>query len=99
MMKINSFKKLLSIIALCILPMFACSNSDNNQGGGGNNNDEPTSEVEININTALTGDLIPEDFSGLSVETGSIRINNAHYNGYFLVGKMHKLCKFLKIWD
>ena len=86
MMKINSFKKLLSIILFCMLPMFACSNSDNNQGGEGNNNDDSTSEMEININTALTGDLIPEDFSGLSVETGSVRINNAHYNGYFFSG-------------
>lgn len=99
MMKIKSFKKLLSIISLCMLPMFACSNSDNVQGGEGSNNDDSTSEMEININTALTGDLIPEDFSGLSVETGCVRINNAHYNGYFFSGDNAQTLQILKIWD
>lgn len=81
----NFFKLLFT--TLCILPMLhACSSSDKNQGGG-NDGDESASAMEISINTASTGDLIPEDFSGISVETGSVRKNNARYNGYFFSDK------------
>lgn len=76
-MKTKSFKLLLSLSSL-LLMSFACSDSDKNKENGG---ETSVSDMEINIKASSTGDLIPADFSGLSVETGSVRKGNAHYDG------------------
>ncbi|MGM9749358.1 MAG: hypothetical protein ACI3ZN_11210 [Candidatus Cryptobacteroides sp.] len=43
-------------------------------------------DVNLSIDTSMTGDRIPEDFIGLSVETGSLRVGNGgfkQYSGHF----------------
>lgn len=49
--------------------------------------DTPTNEIqapiELKINSNSMGDYIPEDFIGLSFETGSVRNNNAGMRGRF----------------
>ncbi len=46
-------------------------------------NDITIYPVELLVNTTIKGDLISEDFIGLSFETGSVRTNNAGVNGQF----------------
>ncbi len=49
-----------------------------------NGNDVSTvTDVQVSIDIENPSDAIPEDFIGLSFETGSVRINNAHTDGYF----------------
>lgn len=78
-MKANSLKLVLSMFGLLSLSS-ACGGSGESKGNGG----EKSSDIKISINNSSTGDLIPADFSGLSVETGSVRKGNAHYDGQWL---------------
>lgn len=93
MMKMNSFKVCVSLSSLLFMS-FACSDSDKNKEDTGN---IFASNVEISINTSSVGDLIPADFSGLSVETGSVRKGNAHYDGqWFFSGKNSQTLQIFK---
>lgn len=49
----------------------------------GESSKEISTDITATVDVTSPGDRIPEDFIGLSFETGSVRINNAHTKGYF----------------
>lgn len=72
------------ILILILLTLPSILHSCNHSGGQGMPvNTEGPSPIGLAVNLGVIGDLIPEDFIGLSFETGSARINNAGMVGYF----------------
>ena len=80
-MKRNSLHSLL-FASFALLFATSCSDGNNNQKSG----DDRTATIKITVDTQSPGDRIPENFSGLSFETGSVRKNNAGMSGYFFSG-------------
>lgn len=91
----NKFIKL-TLLSL-LVPTFVYSCSDNSSNLRSSDLNQGSPEVNISIDANELGDLIPEDFCGLSVETGSIRKNNAQYNGYFFSGNNKQTLQIFKI--
>lgn len=90
----NKFIKL-TLLSL-LVPTFVYSCSDNSSNLRSSDLNQGSPEVNISIDANELGDLIPEDFCGLSVETGSIRKNNAQYNGYFFSGNNKQTLQIFK---
>lgn len=77
---LNGIHPLLWAIVSTML-LSGCGNSGKSKGS--NSGEGASNEIRITIDTDQTGDQIPEEFIGLSFETGSVRKNNAGTNGYF----------------
>ena len=83
-------------IALILTALLSCAQKENSDGVP--STDPTTYPVELLVNTTTKGDLIPEDFIGLSFETGSVRTNNAGVNGqFFNPNNKQSLCIFKQL--
>jgi hypothetical protein len=87
-------KEFFTLLKALILPIFlSCGQKENPDSSLPD--DFTAYPVELQVNTATKGDLIPEDFLGLSFETGSVRTNNAGVNGqFFNTSNKQALCIF-----
>lgn len=72
------FLKPMLLASLLLFTTTQCSSSTNTGSKEGH-----SVMVKISVDTKSPGDRIPENFSGLSFETGSVRKNNAGMPGYF----------------
>lgn len=80
-MKRNFLKPIL-LASLTLFAATRCGSSDKNP----NSDDSRSAKIKVTVDTESSGDRIPENFSGLSFETGSVRKNNAGMPGYFFSG-------------
>lgn len=69
-------KHLYIISVIAALTVAGCTHNDGSATTG-------SGDLTVSIDLSAPGKEIPADFSGLSFETGSVRINNAQTKGYF----------------
>lgn len=79
----NEISIRISLLSFLLFLLFSCNSTRVSDNGEESTIKEHSAIVEVKIDVNATSDYVPDDYIGLSFETGSVRNNNAGMKGHF----------------